>query len=401
MDKNQPSPELSQAELLPLQEAQVPAHPPSRKRQLDSDDDDDAEPRTKRALTTRPTSEPARLTRKNLALFNKMGNSKKTSTHRDSDGTNTTKSLSITAPGFNVRAYQNGIFDPRDSKPPKNLKDIRKKLAQRRATASPPESVYKEYVDKIGEAPNEATVVIQSGIKLLKEHPGKSYKQVFNQAFTGYPKDVGFNNGLSTPQPDFVEGLGMQEYRPFPVEKHVSGAVLYKDDPHSVTLPHIAGEWKGPGGSMLEATLQSAYDGAALVHARNQAREYSGKSDPAGHAKVTTFTTDGRNLNLFAHYVAETGDGTLEYHQYPIKSLNLVDSHEGYKEGRKQLRNAQDLAREESYALRDELMDYWRQPRDSLHPIAKGVLPLSVPNLEPLDTTHTHEDEDDYEVVES
>lgn len=375
MDKKQPSLELSQAELLPTQEAQVPAHPPSRKRQLDNDDDA-AEPRTKRALTTRPTSEPARLTRKNLALFNKMGNSKKTSTHRDSDDTNTTKSLSTPAPGFDVRAYENGIFDPRDSKPPKNLEDIRKKLAQRRATASPSESVYEEYVDKIGEAPNEATVVVQSSRKLLKEHPGKSYKQVFNQAFTGYPKDVGFNNGLSTPQPDFVEGLGMQEYRPFPVDKHISGAVLYKDDRHSVTLPHIAGEWKGPGGSMLEATLQSAYDGAALVHARNQAHEYSGKSDPAGHAKVTTFTTDGRNLNLFAHYAAETGDGTLEYHQYPIKSLNLVDSHEGYKEGRKQLRNAQDLAREESYALRDELKDYWRQPRDSLYPIAKGVLPV-------------------------
>lgn len=157
------SPELSQAEL---------PDPPSRKRQLDNDDDD-PEPRTKRARATQPTSEPARLTRKNLALFDKMGNSKKSSTHRDSDDSSATKSLSTTVPGFDVRAYENGILDPRDSKPPKNLEDIRKRLAQTRTTASPPESVYEEYVDKIGEAPNEATVVVQTSRKLLKEYPGK------------------------------------------------------------------------------------------------------------------------------------------------------------------------------------------------------------------------------------
>ncbi len=44
-----------------------------------------------------------------------------------------------------------------------------------------------------------------------------------------------------------------------------------------MTLPHIAGEWKGPDGSMKEATLQSGYDGAALVYARNQALAHQGK----------------------------------------------------------------------------------------------------------------------------
>ncbi len=31
--------------------------------------------------------------------------------------------------------------------------------------------------------------------------------------------------------------------------------------------------------------MQSAYDGAALVHSRNQALSYMGKSDPPGHAE--------------------------------------------------------------------------------------------------------------------
>lgn len=217
---------------------------------------------------------------------------------------------------------------------------------------------------------------------------------------TNRSQDVGFNNGLSAPQPDFVEGLEMEEYLPFPVDEHVGGAVLYDDNPRSLTLPHIAGEWTGSGKDMEKARMQAAYDGAALVYARNQALGTAKKPYLAGHAKIATFTTDDRNLNLFAHYAAETEDGTLEYHRHPIKSLNLVDSREGHKEGRKQLRNAQDLAREESYALKDELKDYGKQPRDSLHPVAEGVLPLSVPDLEPLDTTHAYEDEDDYEVVE-
>ncbi|KAK3367309.1 hypothetical protein B0T24DRAFT_651576 [Lasiosphaeria ovina] len=299
MDKKQTSPELSEAELLPTQEEQVPANPPSRKRQLDSDDD--AEPRTKRARTTRPTSEPARLTRQNLARFNKMGNnhkgSKKGSTHRGpTTESSSTKTLSTTASGFAIQAQENGILDPFSSKPPTNLGEIHRRLASTRATASPPESVYEDYAHTVGTAPNEATIIVEASGKLLKEYPGKGYKKAFNQAFTGYPKDVGFNNGLSAPQPDFVEGVEAEEYRPFPIDRHVRGAVLYRDNLRSVTLPHIAGEWKGPDGSMAEARVQAAYDGAAL--------------EPylAGHAKITTFTTDGTNLSLFAHYAAETED---------------------------------------------------------------------------------------------
>ncbi|EAQ89664.1 predicted protein [Chaetomium globosum CBS 148.51] len=50
-----------------------------------------------------------------------MGNPKK-STHRDSDDMTSTKSLAITAPGFN------GILDFLDPKPPKKLEDIRERL---------------------------------------------------------------------------------------------------------------------------------------------------------------------------------------------------------------------------------------------------------------------------------
>ncbi|KLU90696.1 hypothetical protein MAPG_10548 [Magnaporthiopsis poae ATCC 64411] len=373
MDETQTRPELLQAE-------QAPANPPSRKRQLDSNDD--AEPRTR----------PARLTRRNLAAFNKAVN--KTGKEKTSDedsGSTKTKTISIISPRFASRACQNGILGPWfNSGPPVNLEEIRRRIARSRGTASPTESAYGDYADRIGGASNEDTVICEM-MPLLKKYP-KGYKRTVNQAFTAFPKDVGFNNGLSAPQPDYVEGLEMGQFYPVLIHKQIRGAVLYKEDICSVTLPHIAGEMKGPDGSMREAELQSAYTGAALVFARTQALSSMGRSDPPGHANVTTFTTDGKTLNLFAHYTTTAEDGTLKYRQYPITSKSLVNSHQEHKEARKLLRNEQDHAMRQSCALRDQLREHYKQQRSSgLRPTTEGVPPtLAVPGTEPL---HAYEDE--------
>ncbi|KAJ2996541.1 hypothetical protein NUW58_g943 [Xylaria curta] len=339
----------------------------------------------------------ARLTRKNVALFNRMArkneaNKASASASLESAvGLSTTKTTSTTSTGFDVRARKNGMLDPRSSKPPTNLKDLEKRHTQSRGSASPTESAYKGYVDTVERAGNEATMVVEASERLLKRYPNGGYTRSFKRAFTAFPKDVGFNNGLTTPQPDFVEGLEMQDYLPFPVDEHVNGAVLYMDDRYSVTLPHIAGEWKGPDGRITEATLQSGYDGAALVYARNQALSLIGKPDPPGHAEVTTFTTDGANINFYAHYAALSGDDTLEYHQYRYASVNLIDNHLEHKRGYRGVRNEQDHARKESCALRDQLMDYWRQHRDALQPITERA-PLPVADAT-FEETNAGEDE--------
>jgi hypothetical protein len=349
-----------------------------RKQQVDSDGDN-----TEHQLKQVP------LTQKNLALFDKMAKGINTSTSLQSTvKLSTTKSISTAMSGFAEQAYKNGILNPLTSKPPTNLKEIRKRVTGSRGTASPTESVYEQYVHTVGSAPNEATMVVKMSGHMLKEYNDKGYQRAFNQAFTGFPKDVGFNNGLFTLQPDFVEGLQKPDYCPFPVD-HVNGAVLYKDDTFSLTLPHLAGEWKGRGKDMEKAKLQSAYDGAALVYARNQALSLVGKSDPPGHAEVTTFTTDGTNLNLYAHHATPSEDGTLKYHQYPITSANLVKSHQEHNEGRRGLRNEQDHAWKQSCALRDQLGEHWKQRRGSLHPIAEGA---PLPGI----VEKTIADKDDY-----
>ncbi|KAJ3466759.1 hypothetical protein MRS44_004323 [Fusarium solani] len=325
-----------------------------------------------------------RLTREALALFNKMGEEKgkRASAPAPLEAiveSSTTKTISTTMSGFAMQASRNGILDPLDSKPPVNLDDIRERHAQSRETASPTESAYEGYVKTVGLAPNEATMVVEVTAGLLKRCPDKGYYRAFNQAFTGLTEDAGFNNGLSAPQPDFVEGLKRNEFRPLLIEDHVDGAVLYKDNPKSMTLPHLAGEFKGPGKDLEKARLQSAYDGAALAYGRNQALNCIGKPTIAGHAKITTFTTDGTHLNLFAHYATPSEDGTAEYHQYPISSTNLKSSHQDFRQGYRQLRNAQDCAREESYKLRDQLKE---------HRKAKNSQPAPLPSIEDKDGCH-------------
>ncbi|KAJ9155682.1 Heterokaryon incompatibility protein [Pleurostoma richardsiae] len=324
---------------------QVPQVPRLWKRQIDGDGDD-----------TGHQLKRARLTRKNLARFDRMvkkGMNKRSASASappaSTADSSSTKTVSTTSSGFAVRAHRNGILDPLSSKPPVNLAEIHEQHARSRATASPPEARFKRYARTVSKAGNEATMV----------------HVAFNRAFTAFPKNVGFNSGLSTPQPDFTEGLEMQEYDPFPVEEHVSGAVLYKDDPYSVTLPHLAGEWKGPDG------------------------------------KVRTFTTDGTNINFYAHYAApEEEDGTLKYHQYQYASTNIKDTYQGHKDGRKGIRNQQDHARDQSYALKDQLKNHWKQRRrGGLQPIAEGTH-LDGLVEDPLPAQDSTPLEDDGEVEE-
>lgn len=332
---------------------------------------------------------PASLTRNNLALFDNLAK-KGTTSHAarstfpefsrpespQSWAPSSAKSFSSTSSTFADQVYKNGILHPCHSKPPSNLQFIRERLNIPRVTASPSGSVYERYVNDVEVAPNEATMAFKVGGKLLKEPHDSSYHQVFNQEFTGFPREVGFNDGVSAPQPDFVEGLRKREFSPVPVD------ALYEDDPSSLALPHLAGEWKGRGKSMDEARLQSAFTGAALVYARKQALAQIGTSDPPGHSEVMTFTTDGTNVNMFAHYATSSEDGMLKYHQYPIQSTNLVASHQGLKDGRRGLRNGQDYAREQSYILKNQLRAHWLHCHDLSDSVTEGRAE-SLPDLEP------------------
>jgi hypothetical protein len=93
-----------------------------------------------------------------------------------------------------------------------------------------------------------------------------------------------------------------------------------------------------------------------MVYGRDEACSYLGRSDPPNHAFVSSFTADGTTINSFAHY-STTSQNHTKYHQYPITSSFLTTSFKDYKKGRRQLRNQQDYAKENSETLRNELID--------------------------------------------
>lgn len=112
----------------------------------------------------------------------------------------------------------------------------------------------------------------------------------------------------------------------------------------SLTLPHLAGEWKGREEDMEEARQQSVYDVAILIYLRNQALFFRRRPACLGHKIEVMIFTDSSNLNLFAHYAASLKGGTLDYLD---DSTNLPGSHQGSMMIRRQPRNGQDRAREQ------------------------------------------------------
>lgn len=301
---------------------------------------------------------PALLTRRNLALFDEMAKKKAPASSKYSS------TISTTSDGFDMRAGLNGIVLD-GSPPPSNLEEIWNIMTGPRDTPSPTQSEYEFYLERAARALNEQGVVAEAPSRLFKQYKGMFYRPAYNYEFTAFPSEVGFNDGLSAPKPDFVEGLAMEAFLPFPVHELISGAVLSKHGLDSITLAHIAGEFKAPGKDLREAKMQGAYDGAALVYARHQALSYLGVSDPPGYAAIITFTLDGDDITFYAHYATTSGDGTRKYHQYRIKRGNLVDSRRAFTSCRTELMNLQDHAMKQSCALRDGLKKHWEQRDDS------------------------------------
>ncbi|KAJ8063114.1 hypothetical protein OCU04_008356 [Sclerotinia nivalis] len=256
--------------------------------------------------------------------------SKSKSSYSETKSTRSKQTTSTTDPAFPDIAFQNGILNPICSKPPVNLKSRQERIDRSRSTASPSESDYRHFASAIRRAPNEASVLVETATRLLKRFDDPGYQRSYNQAFTNFPKNVGFNNDLSAAQPDMVEGLDMPEFDPFPVREQLGGAATVYSGLQATTLPHLAGEWKGPGKDMILAQTQAGYDGACMVYGRNEARSFLESPDPAGHAFVSTFTTDGTTLNIFDHYLSES-QGQIKYHQYPTSNSFLINL-QGFQE---------------------------------------------------------------------
>lgn len=348
----------------------------------------------------------ARLTKENLKALEKMAGSGKgsgkvqkskslrsrkssysTKTKSSATTESSRKTVSTTCSNFLSLTYANGILQEPNAKPPQNLNVLEGQWNRRRDTASPTESEFKVAVHKLLVAENEGTIAEETS-KLLKDHGVTEYRRATNLPFKDFPRNVGLNNGLSAAQPDMMEGFERPEFEPFPVSQELGAAAIPYLSANAITLPHFAGEWKGLGKDMILARGQAAYDGASMVYARKIARSYLESPDPVGHAFVASFTSDGTSVRTFANYFLES-EGKITYHQWPMSST-FITTFDGFKTGRRQLRNAQDYAKQTSEKLRDELNENWLANHCS------SVAPsVAAETAEPVDDNDSnHEDKE-------
>lgn len=263
-------------------------------------------------------------------------------------------------------ANKNGILPTYDAKQPANLKFLKERINRRRESPSPTRSEYDVAAHKIKIAENESTMAEEVS-KLLKDYRIKKYRRATDISVIDFPRDVGFNNGLSAAQAGLIKGLEIPQFDPFPIYEQLGGAAIPHIIPHGLALPHFAGAWKDQESEVKLAELQASYAGATLVYGRDAARLVLEDPDPVGDAHVVTFTSDGQVLHTFACYSSET-QGRVLYHQFPITNTFVTASYDEFRRARRQLRNLQDYANEASESLRDELKDKWTSTRHAAEP---------------------------------
>lgn len=282
------------------------------------------------------------------------------------DDTARDKRISSFDPEFDKIALSNGLRTSwNETRAPDNLASIQAALTSARDEEPPSEASFQEYRADISGASNEAEILCIL-IRYLWKFYETPYKTKTDVRFILLPRDVGFNNDSAPPQPDIVQGFEETAFEDGLLEP-IEGAVPHGRFGSSVALPHLAGELKHCRGDMVQARLQSCYDGAALLWARHNALDFLGRPEhDEGQARVFTFTYNGTYLEVFACLRVRTENGRVEYHQYQLRGLCLVAEYDDFRTGWTVLRNLQDLAKKESSDLRDLLSKDKSVPSSSL-----------------------------------
>lgn len=241
---------------------------------------------------------------------------------------------STTDPAFKAKFRTNGGLDLFASAavPLGNEGTIEERLKRSRSSESPTPSLHQTYGELIIDAPNElmmqdaAANCILQPTNYLPRLRKSQYSYVLDKQWVAYPPNVGFNDGLSAPKPDRLEGFKRAAFPPS-IDQLGGSATLVKNDRSFIALPHLALEFKHTTKNFDEAEVQAAFDGAAMVYARNRALAYLGQPDPSRRAHIVTAITNGFDWKAYAHYsCVNENTGKLEYHQVSADSVAPVHS---------------------------------------------------------------------------
>ncbi|KAL7915258.1 hypothetical protein GGI35DRAFT_488989 [Trichoderma velutinum] len=250
---------------------------------------------------------------------------------------------------------RNGVLTLDLSRPPKNLEWLRTRLKSARHVADWPTQKWQSYTMHSYMSTTKEAITFEM-MPLFREFRDKpEYIRSFYQRFDEFPEYATFYRGIERPCPGFAQGFSMEAYPCMNIE-YLSAAVCVARDHASLVHPHLAGDFTSGDVNDLEAV--SARHGAALVYMRNLALAHMRVEVLKDTAGIITFTTNGTYINFFAHYASISAEGKVEYHQYPIASVNLMGSYFEFIQGVTMLRNCQDHAFLLATRLRDDLEKY-------------------------------------------
>ncbi|KAM3066353.1 hypothetical protein ACMFMG_003138 [Clarireedia jacksonii] len=330
--------------------------------------------RKRRSVETGAERPPqrARLTKKNLKAFEKVGQDRKKSTGQSSSTTTTTDK------DFGTKLQKNGVvYTSFDARAPDDIAKTRELLDRSRDSEPPDRSDYQEYLVLTEDYENELGVEISAYPLLAKRTAKRGISGYFQRPnHTWSAVDNHITTGLSDTQPDLVESYRKTDYPPTVVEA-LSGDLAPSS--YNDAMPAYAVEFKSTNGDMKEAKLQCAYDGALMTEGAHGVHTYIGRPDDDfyGRTQALTVAFNGETLNFYAHHAVKvpvsstatykaSGSGvdgsaeaanvtatTVEYHQYLVDCDNPRVSFEHFQTAYRHTRNAQDIG----YTLATERKD--------------------------------------------
>lgn len=131
--------------------------------------------------------------------------------------------------------------------PPSNKQWVRAYIRKVRNSVSPTSSQHRRFLDILEAACSERDIkkVLQLGV--LKDPNDTNapldidyprYRANADKQWVAFPMNVGFNNGLSAPKPDLMEGYAQEAFPPS-IQQLGGSATLVYDHPMFIGLPHF------------------------------------------------------------------------------------------------------------------------------------------------------------------
>ena len=331
----------------------------------------------------------APLSEKNLRIHSRsMPRSRKTPTIPSITSRATSSTSTTTDKRFGKQLTKNGVvYGQLRAQEAVDAAEIRGFLNRARESNSPDEQDYKEYIAEVEHGENEIT--LQSNVwPLLAKRPGRTCAPGYaaNYNFQWTEVDNHLTIGLSSAKPDISESYRDYQY-PNGADEALGGALCPTQ--HSGAMPTFCVEWKGPDNSMLSAEKQCAYDGALMADAALEAHLYMQKDQGEFNNKTQALTIalNGESVRLYGCHIIQTKEieqripeplkkpktmpfqtkwrndvtpsipqlASLQYHHFELNRYLPGKSPAALKETCRQIRNAQDWARQRATRTKDEL----------------------------------------------